>query len=94
MREPTGMKAMKFVLEKVTDSGVRLGKMVWWTGNKRSIIETPLCLPLTRGGAIPHLVQSGYHEISHRPSAAMLTLPSLYNISLVILASVESDSDM
>jgi hypothetical protein len=55
---------MKFVLEK----------------GQQGVLETPLCLPYTRGGAVPHLVQSVYEDLSPRPLAAMLSLPSLYEL--------------
>ncbi|CAI8039086.1 Queuine tRNA-ribosyltransferase accessory subunit 2 [Geodia barretti] len=71
---------MKLFLEKITSSGGRVGRLVWCTESAQSVLETPLCLPYTRAGAIPHIVQSVYQDLSPRPTAAMLTLPSLYEL--------------
>lgn len=68
---------MQFVLEKVTSSGARVGRILWLTGQTQNVLDTPLCIPYTRAGAVPHLVQSVYRDLSDRPAAAMLTLPSL-----------------
>ena len=68
---------MKFVLEKITSSGGRVGRLIWWTEHSQNVLETPLCLPYTRAGAIPHVVQSVSQDLNPRPAAAMLTLPSL-----------------
>ena len=63
----------------IVSGGVRLGRIVYPTASGPGVLETPLCLPYTRTGAVPHLVQSilGDMPTAYRPSAAMLTLPTL-----------------
>ena len=64
---------MQFALESVSGQGVRLGKLLFNGG----VLETPLCLLYTRGGAVPHLADDVLRDVEARPRAAVITLPTL-----------------
>lgn len=50
---------MEFVLESVNSVGVRCGKLILKNG---IVLDTPMCLTYTRGGAVPHVTQEVLHQ--------------------------------
>ena len=72
---------MQFVVENVSSSGVRLGKLLWTSNGQNAAVhtlETPLCLLYTRAGFIPHLTDEIVDGVVESSShAAMLTLPTM-----------------
>ena len=52
-------QVMEFVLESVNSVGVRCGKLILTNG---LVLETPMCLTYTRGGAVPHVTQEVLHQ--------------------------------
>ena len=72
---------MKFVLNKVTSNGARLGRLVLERkeGAAATIfeLETPLCLIHTRSGFVPSLTPDIVQEIPHRPRASLLSVATM-----------------
>jgi len=71
---------MQFVLERVASPGVRIGRILWSSGQAPGVLDTPLCLTYTRSGAVPHLVQHALQDVApaFSPPAAIFTLPTLW----------------
>lgn len=74
--------AMKFVLEKVTSKGVRLGRLV--VEKKEAVapvasleLETPVCLLHTRSGFLPCLTPDIVQDIPYLPPASLLSVATM-----------------
>ena len=73
---------MQFVLENVSEQGVRMGKLLWRNLNNKHLqqaSDTPLCLLYSRCGQVPHLTIDMLEEtLTQSPNQpTMLTLPTL-----------------
>ena len=73
---------MQFVLENVSEQGVRVGKLLWKNASNKCLqqaSETPLCLLYSRAGHVPHLTKDVLEELlgSTQTQPTMLTLPTL-----------------
>ena len=73
---------MQFVLENVSEQGVRVGKLLWKNVSNKCLqqaSETPLCLLYSRAGHVPHLTKDVLEELlgSTQTHPTMLTLPTL-----------------
>ena len=78
----TVLVIMQFVVENVSEQGVRLGKLLWRNLSHKQAqyaSETPLFLLYTRAGHVPHLTDDVLRELLDSPQAqpTMLTLPTL-----------------
>ena len=70
-------KAMKFILDKVTSNGVRLGRITIETKESNTLeLVTPLCLVHTRSGSVPCLTPDIVDQLS-LPPALQLSLGTL-----------------
>ena len=73
----TFSEAMKFVLDKVSGNGVRLGRIAKRTTEIDVLeLETPLCLVHTRSGSVPCLTPDIVAQLS-LPPALQLSLATL-----------------
>ena len=68
---------MQFSLDGVSAEGVRSGRIVW---SRQTSAPTPLFLPYTRAGAVPHLTADVAASVlsSRQDRLALLPLPTLY----------------
>lgn len=88
---------MRFVVETVSPEGVRRGLLIWSTPSGEASATTPLCLPYTRAGAVPHLtvdlldkvLRAGGQEEDGK--LALLSLPTLHEVPGVsVIAQCQS----
>lgn len=57
---------MKFVVEHLSSSGARAGRLSGLRSQPDHVYETPLCLISTKGGSVPHLTQDVVHMVTSK----------------------------